>query len=56
MNSLAQIIIGSSVKNEPKQHILIYKLSKEMWNTLLSVYGWKNERLDMFYCHLCNYT
>lgn len=36
MDSLAGYLVDSSIKNEPKQHILTFKSSKEMSNIFLS--------------------
>ncbi|KAK9680312.1 hypothetical protein QE152_g39194 [Popillia japonica] len=44
LDSLAQFIIGASVKADPKQHILTCKSSKEMWDMLHSIYEQKSER------------
>lgn len=53
----ARYIIGSSVRSEPKQHILTCKTSKEMWDALCCVYEQKNERrLDLLYCQLFSYS
>ncbi|GJQ65386.1 hypothetical protein Trydic_g7496 [Trypoxylus dichotomus] len=53
---LAQFIIGSSIKSEPKQHILTCKSSKEMWDMLHSIYEQRSERrLDLLYCQLFSY-
>ncbi|GJQ79274.1 hypothetical protein Trydic_g5517 [Trypoxylus dichotomus] len=55
-DSLAQFIIGSSIKSEPKQHILTCKSSKEIWDMLHSIYGQKSGRwLDLLYCQLFRY-
>lgn len=56
-DAIARCIIGSSVRPEPKQHILTCKSGKEMWDALHSVYEQKNERrLDLLYSQLFNYV
>lgn len=55
-DAIARVIIGSSVRPEPKQHILTCKTGKQMWDALHSVYEQKNERrLDLLYSQLFNY-
>ncbi|GBM56269.1 hypothetical protein AVEN_151947-1 [Araneus ventricosus] len=57
LDSVARYIIGSSVRPEPKNHILTCKTSKDMWDALHSGYEQRNEqqRLDLLYSQLFNY-
>ncbi|XP_023312381.1 uncharacterized protein LOC111692560 [Anoplophora glabripennis] len=55
-DAIARYIIGSTVSQEPKQHILTCKNAKQMWDTLHSVYEQRNERrLDLLYTELFTY-
>ncbi|GBL89661.1 hypothetical protein AVEN_104618-1 [Araneus ventricosus] len=56
LGAIARYIIGSSVRPDPKNHILTCKTSKDMWDALHTVYEQRNEqRLAFLYSQLFNY-
>ncbi|GBN41566.1 hypothetical protein AVEN_172921-1 [Araneus ventricosus] len=56
LDAVAKYIISSSVRPEPKNHILTCETSKDMWDAFHSVYEQRNEqRLDFLYSQQFNY-
>ncbi|GBL89709.1 hypothetical protein AVEN_104655-1 [Araneus ventricosus] len=56
LGAIARYIIGSSVRPDPKKHILTCKTSKDTGDALHTVYEQRNkQRLDLLYSQLFNY-